>query len=321
MSARRENLTLFPEHLKRVLDAARSARPIPATPLKAFEVVRQRLMDPSGVADSSATDYLLVDWLAEQIAEGLSWHRQHYHLSPPDPACGLEEALAGLAADFRQGSGELEAWSLLYHRYVRVDLNLSWVQLEAATLQDSRTLRRRQQHGLHRLAHQLLHREREARLASHRDRLRRALPPAPGYELVGRAEVIEQAWQVLAGQDRRRHLAFIGPGGIGKTVLAASLAHRLLETVGLDNVAWLVPPPNTAIQEVAAQFAGALGLFSADMEVLRTYCQMWEVLLVLDGAEHLVAGDTSGCEQLCAFLDSVADARVVITSRAWLGCP
>ncbi|GAB4527504.1 MAG: hypothetical protein Kow0063_02870 [Anaerolineae bacterium] len=321
MSIWREDPTLSPEHLKRVLDAARAARPIPATPLRAFEIVRQRLLDPSEAVGGAATDYLLIEWLAEQIVEGLCRHRRHYHLAPPRPTCALEQALTEMAADFRQGAGELEAWSLLYYRYVRVDLNLSWDQLEAVTLQDSRTLRRRQQHGLRRLTHQLLRRERRARLAHRKDRLRRALPPSPDYELVGRAELAEQAWQVLTGRGRRRHLALVGPGGIGKTALAASLAHRLLETVELDGVAWLGPLSSVAVQEVAAQFAGALGLFPASPEVLRAYCQARDALLVLDGVDHFVADRVPDGGGVCAFLDVVADARVMVTSRIWVDCP
>jgi hypothetical protein len=100
-------------------------------------------------------DFLLTELLTDRIIHELSHLRWVYQLTLPEVAC-LETALTDLKQDFRVGSPELEAWSLLHYRYVRVDLALEWPQIAAVTAQHERTLRRRVQLGLHRLSHVLI---------------------------------------------------------------------------------------------------------------------------------------------------------------------
>ncbi len=308
---------LSPGNLRRVLDASRAARPLPGTPLRAFVVVQQRLMDPS-LANAAAVDFVLIDWLTEEIVAGLRDQRQHYRLPGPDLGSSLEEALDELALDFAQGVNELEAWSVLYHRYARVDLDLSWGQLETVTAQDERTLRRRQERGMRRLTQRLLARERAVKQATHRDRLRRILPAVPDYQLVGRAAIEEQAWQALVAEQSRRHVALVGPGGIGKTALAALLAHRLIDAAELDNIAWLTASPPLMPQDLPAYCVQALNVPFLGEETLRAYCQAHDVLIVLDEAEQLTAWADEPGPALQPFLEQVAEARLIITSRFFL---
>jgi tetratricopeptide (TPR) repeat protein len=298
-------------NLKRVLDAARAARPLPATPLRAFALLEQRLADPSVVAGSAAADLTLLEWLNDEIVEGLRGQRAHYHLPPPDVTMSLERAVEALASDFRQGAAELEAWSLLFMRYVRVDLDLPWERLEAITGQDQRTLRRRQDRGLRRLMHRLIQHEQTARREAHRNRLRRTVPPLPGHEIVGRAVPFNQAWSRLMANTSRRHVALTGPGGIGKTALALLLTHRLIDEADLDSVIWLIASQSLTPADLSARCAEALALPSGDGDALRACCQSWNVLIVLDEADSLF-DDEPG---MAAFLSLVAEARLLLTSR------
>lgn len=298
-------------HLKRVLDAARAARPLPATPLKAFFSVRQHAPDASFIAPDAATDVALLEWLTAQVTDGLNRQRQHYHLTPSEIGAPLADALDQMAQDFRWGAVELEAWSVLFYRYVRVDLNLSWEQIEEITAQDRRTLRRRQVRGLHRLTHQIIRIEQEARHAAHRDWLHLAIPPVSGDELVGRAAILEHAWSFLTGDAIRRHLVLTGPGGVGKTALAYTLAHQLIDAVELDSAIHLHLSAETKPADVRLRCLEALSVPLSGEETLRACCQAKEVLIVLDDAEPLV-GES---ETFREFLDQIAGARLILTSQ------
>lgn len=313
MSEFSDNTILSPGNLRRVLEAGRAARPLPATPMHAFAVIQQRMMAP-GLSEAVAVDYVLMDWLVEMITLGLCLQRKHYHLPEPAGDDSLNSALDQMSRDFKQRALELEAWSLLYYRFVRVDLDLSWDQLAAVTAQDVRTLRRRQGRGLSRLLRMLLHQEQEARRANHADWMRRMVPPAPIYPLVGRDALIDQAWRILTRQDGRRHLALVGPGGIGKTAMAAELTHRLIDAAKLDNVAWLAPPPDLPPADLAEYCVGVMNVPLLGPDQLRQFCQKHELLIVLDEAESLLppGGNTA---MLQAFLEQVPEARILVTSR------
>ncbi len=156
-------LTLSPASLKRVLDAIRAARPIPRNPVQASLLFQSYRSTRGLAAGSAAADLALIELLNAEIIQSLHTQRRHYLLSPPSTDQVLAQALEALALDFRQQCPELEAWSLLFFRYVRVDLCLSWEQIATTTAQTRRTLRRRQLRGLLRLTYQILERNRRAR--------------------------------------------------------------------------------------------------------------------------------------------------------------
>lgn len=151
-----EQEAISPHHIKRVLDASLFAHPLPATPLQSsllfLNYVQQQTTVDTALSKTLA-DFLLLELLNDLIHAGLSQHRELFGLPAPDRKAPLKQTLAELTCDFRQTAIELEAWSVLYFRYVRVELQLSWSQFEAATLQDERTLRRRQQRAIFRLTH------------------------------------------------------------------------------------------------------------------------------------------------------------------------
>lgn len=101
----------------------------------------------------------MLSWLNELVLTGLITQREYHRLKTPKSITS-SEVLEVLPLDFQQHSHELEAWSVLYHRFVRVDLDLSWQHLAQLTASTERTLRRRQERGLRRLLSEILALER-----------------------------------------------------------------------------------------------------------------------------------------------------------------
>jgi len=109
-----------------------------------------------------------------------------------------------------------------------------------------------------------------------------------------------------------------GPGGVGKTTLAA----RVAEQIGgefADGVLWCDLAPIEGGGPVAATVAAALGgrnVALADAEAaLPSLVGGRELLIVLDNCEHV----TPGAAAAAAGLVASAGARVLATSRESLG--
>ena len=147
------------------------------------------------------------------------------------------------------------------------------------------------------------------------------LPVVPSA-FVGRAAEIDA---VVALLDSSRLVSLIGVGGAGKTRLAAEVARRVGSTavrlvfVALDSV--------TEPGLVDARVAAALGLrdragMSHDEAVVRALAADAS-LLVLDGAEHVVADQAGhGIARLAErILTDTAATRILVTSRRLLGIP
>jgi hypothetical protein len=121
------------DHLKRVLDAIRNARSLPPTPLATFTAIQELHVAQCASGISVSVEYTIVQWISERIWAGLIHQRSQVGMQSQASERGemREAALAHLRQDFGQGSVELEAWSLLYYHYVRMDLDLDWRQVEA----------------------------------------------------------------------------------------------------------------------------------------------------------------------------------------------
>jgi hypothetical protein len=145
-------------HMREVLEAFRVGRKVPPTPLKLLIPLQYRCAVVSYTehnGESLAADAALIDWISVEITERLARGRYHYQLRPPEKRSSRSDAIAAMMQDFRMGAEELTLWSLLYYLYV-VDIALSIEDIKRTMKCDERTVRRRRERALRRLAHHLL---------------------------------------------------------------------------------------------------------------------------------------------------------------------
>ncbi|MGI5214924.1 ATP-binding protein [Plantactinospora sp. CA-290183] len=133
---------------------------------------------------------------------------------------------------------------------------------------------------------------------------------------VGRDAELAQARLQLG---RGRLLTLTGPGGVGKTRLALRVAIDL--QASHDHGAWMIDlsavqdPTGFTPDRLYAHMAYTLGIKhhgSTGLEVLLDHLNSRQVLLVLDGCEHLVPA-TREC--VTALLGAAPDVRILATSR------
>jgi predicted ATPase/class 3 adenylate cyclase/DNA-binding CsgD family transcriptional regulator len=136
--------------------------------------------------------------------------------------------------------------------------------------------------------------------------------PAVLTSFVGRAEQVREVAGLL---ERHRLVTVTGPGGTGKTRLAAEVARQLAG--GYADGAWLVElAPVAHDAEVATVVAAALGAreqpgVPAAGVVARVLARQ-QLLLVLDNCEHVIGAAAELCAGLLAAAD---DVRILATSR------
>jgi predicted ATPase/DNA-binding CsgD family transcriptional regulator len=145
-----------------------------------------------------------------------------------------------------------------------------------------------------------------------------ALPAVPS-SFVGRDAEIEAVCALLTGC---RMVTLVGAGGAGKSRLALEVARRAIEPGLPAHFVALEPVTDPAL--TAARVAIALGLRDrADVSPVDAVVQELAAnpaLLVLDGAEHVVADD--GIGRLAArILAASARTRILVTSRRLTGAP
>ena len=142
--------------------------------------------------------------------------------------------------------------------------------------------------------------------------------PRPTSDFIGRPDAIASvADAVSAG----RLLTLVGPGGVGKTRLAAEAA-RLLAGTHPDG-SWMVDlVACTDLDSVLAEVVGTVGAVTAPGRSTVTTTTAWFVgrrsLLLLDNAEHVIGPIAELVAHLLARCPTVA---VVVTSRRPLGLP
>lgn len=140
-----------------------------------------------------------------------------------------------------------------------------------------------------------------------------ALPAEP-TPLIGR-EQEAHALQRLLADPVRRVLTLVGPGGVGKTRLALSLARGVADRHA-GGVVWVELAPLGDHTLVLAAIGRAVGLDSpgrADLaSALRSWFQDRQVLLVLDNVEHVLGA----VPDLAQLLLAAPGLRVLATSRS-----
>jgi hypothetical protein len=140
--------------------------------------------------------------------------------------------------------------------------------------------------------------------------------PAPLTSFIGRAGPVSEVAGLLG---EYRLVTVTGPGGSGKTRLAAEVAREV--AARFADGAWLVelaPVADPAL--VAPVVAVALGVRDQPgvpaVEGVARVLARQQLLLVLDNCEHVIGAAAELCAGLLAACD---DVRVLATSREPLG--
>ena len=136
--------------------------------------------------------------------------------------------------------------------------------------------------------------------------------PAALTSFIGRAEPLREVAGLLSDH---RLVTVTGPGGAGKTRLAAQVARQVGSRFA--DGAWLVElAPVADPAQVAAVVAAALGVREQPglpaAEALARALARQQMLLVLDNCEHVIGAAAALCAELLAACD---DVRVLATSR------
>jgi predicted ATPase/DNA-binding SARP family transcriptional activator len=129
--------------------------------------------------------------------------------------------------------------------------------------------------------------------------------PAPATSFVGRERDLAQVRTLLAGE---RLVTLVGPGGVGKTRLAAELAAGWQAPDGtwLAELAAITDPA-----EVPTALGAALGLRPGTAELARQVADR-QLLIVLDNCEHLIDACARVAQEI---LGGCPGVRILATSR------
>jgi predicted ATPase/DNA-binding winged helix-turn-helix (wHTH) protein len=129
--------------------------------------------------------------------------------------------------------------------------------------------------------------------------------------MVGRDEAVRT---ICADVMTERFVTITGPGGIGKTTVAVSVAHALLKEFP-DAVCFVDIGAVSDSKLVAATVAASLGLAVQTADVvpsLLDYLRNLRILLVLDNCEHVIDTAATLAEQI---FKEAAGVHVLATSR------
>lgn len=141
--------------------------------------------------------------------------------------------------------------------------------------------------------------------------------PTGTTRIFGRSDAIDTIQREL---ESARLVSIVGPGGIGKTTVAVSVAERavglLKDGVWLIDLALLRDP-----DLVPNAIATTIGVAAHSASVLVDLCEYFrdrEMLLVLDSCEHLIDAAAACAEQILA---TAAGVKILVTSREPLLVP
>ncbi len=275
------------ENVQAALDAlGYASAPLSPNALERLLLVEQALADPAMPSSALAREVILYRLLVNTIRDQLALHRAAHGLDAPDEQLPLPQALDRLQADGRTEAPILIGWSILFHRYVCVTLDLTADALAAALMITVRTVHRYQVGAVRRLAQWLTEAERAARQSQRRRWLIAQLPTQVPTALVG----LNDVWTTLDRLRERQgpfHVVVTGPHGIGKTTLAQEYVRALIEADQVDQLVWLDRP--SSVEQARQIIAGSLIPDDAPMTLREALQLVSPVVVVLDEAEKLLA--------------------------------
>jgi predicted ATPase/DNA-binding winged helix-turn-helix (wHTH) protein len=140
--------------------------------------------------------------------------------------------------------------------------------------------------------------------------LKHKLPARPA-RMVGRDGAVDTLSMLLAS---RRFVSVVGPGGMGKTTVAISIAHALLDEFG--GAVYFVDlgavTDATLVPRAVAAVLGVFGQAQDPLPGLLAFLAGRRLLLVLDSCEHVIEAAASLTERLHR---EVPQVHILTTSR------
>lgn len=306
----KNKIYLHEDNVQAALSAIHQGESLKDHPLCYFLSVRTLVENPHILSGDIAVFIAIRQHLVNTIVERLADIRLLYGIPVPNATC----ADFHLLDDFEQDNVELEAWSVLYHRYVCIDRDISLQTITDHTGVPRRTLNRRHALGITRLTIILIEHEQNLSREYTRKKLLLALPHRHVPPLIGVKSQIETAYHILTESEPPYHLVLHGPTGIGKTTLALALARRLVEEDILSDLLWIdMSASNLShfVEELTTRLAIHRQNDVPLATALKAYLFAHPTLIILDGAEAFVT-DAVLCERVLNMLDS---ARLLLTSR------
>lgn len=235
-----------------------------------------------------------------------------------------------LGEDYARGNADLEAWSVLYYRYI-APINASVEELAQAAHVVPQQLRRRLNSGLALLLRTL---QQQVMVASPRHfEGTRHLPLPEAIRLVGVAVFLDQLRSIFSDPDGPRLVSLEGIGGIGKTALARTFAGLAEVVSSWSTILWVsarqvslsdggsvvpVDDPAVTLEDISLRLAEQLNLTNLQgkpvaerLDGLAAALANRRALVVVDNLETV-----SEYQQLVPALANLAgSSRFLITTR------
>lgn len=142
--------------------------------------------------------------------------------------------------------------------------------------------------------------------------------PAAAVEMIGREDELSALVHMLR---EHRVVTVLGAGGIGKTTLALAAA-RVVAMTHMPDVAWVELAATRSPRDVPMAVTKSLRVVIGDPEALLSTLvaalRSRRLLLVLDNAEHVIAGVATVAQALSTGCEHV---RLLVTSQAPMKLP
>ncbi|GEM_PF-1117262 len=288
------------------------ARPPTPNPLERLLLVELALSDREIPLGDQTRWYALQNIIVGLIEREFTKLRIQLGLPLPKSDWQIDDYRDYVRKETSSRNPDALTWSLLYHRVVRTDLDISPAQYCSWIGIVERTYRRYQNVAIFRLTNALIAAEHQARRDFRRRRLIRELPSSVRVRLFGREEILDS---VRSSLDERevRHLYITGGVGIGKTAFAQELARDYINAGKVTELIWIDKPRKVA--DMRQQLTERLIREDMRMSVRDVLISIpYQVMIVCDEVDLLA----NALDEFEAWLREMDHALVIFTSKTYL---